>query len=145
VLENNPYDYRPTGYVYGGSDSYTDDEGKTVYIDPRTDYDDANGLWYKQDNVDNDPQDGVALPDGKTINLSIYALFIASSKDGTRVTVTGRNTTGNDTIFVVDKLDEAKVSATGIFVDNLPYILMIGVPLVVFAGMFVARRRGNAA
>jgi hypothetical protein len=95
--------------------------------------------------VGNDPQDSVALPDGTRKDLSIYALFIASSKEGGRATTTGRNTTGNDTIFVVDKLDEAKVSATGIFVDNLPYILMIGVPLVVFAGMFVARRRGNAA
>jgi hypothetical protein len=53
---------------------------------------------------------------------------------------------GNDTtIFVVNSLDNNKVSPTGIFFDNLPYILMIGVPLVVFAGMFVARRRGNAA
>ena len=42
-------------------------------------------------------------------------------------------------------MDPNKVSPTGIFVDNLPYILMIGVPLVVFAGMFVAKRRGNAA
>ena len=49
------------------------------------------------------------------------------------------------TIFVVNSIDEAKVSPTGIFIDNLPYILMIGVPLVVFAGMFVAKRRGNAA
>jgi hypothetical protein len=56
------------------------------------------------------------------------------------------NTTGNaTTIFVVNDLDTNKVSNTGILVDNLPYILMIGVPLVVFAGMFVAKRRGNAA
>jgi hypothetical protein len=54
--------------------------------------------------------------------------------------------TGNDTsTFVVNNLDDNKVSPTGIFIDNLPYILMIGVPLVVFAGMFVAKRRGNAA
>jgi hypothetical protein len=54
--------------------------------------------------------------------------------------------TGNETtIFVVNDLDDNKVSPTGRFVDNLPNILMIGVPLVVFAGMFVARRRGNAA
>ena len=137
VLENDPYDYRPTGYVYMGTSPDT--------VDPRKDYKENNPLWYKQDNVNNDLYDNVALPDGTSKNLSIYALFIASSKEGNTVTTTGRNTTGNDTIFIVNTLDEAKVSATGIFVDNLPYILMIGVPLVVFAGMFVARRRGNAA
>ena len=137
VLENDPYDYRPTGYVYMGANP---DE-----VDPRKNYKENNPLWYKQDNVNNDPYDNVALPDGTSKNLSMYALFITSSKDGNQVTATGRNTTGNDTIFVVNNLDENKVSATGIFVDNLPYILMIGVPLVVFAGMFVARRRGNAA
>ena len=136
VLENNPYDYRPTGYVYVGANP---DE-----VDPRKDYSDGNDLWYKQDNVDNDLYN-VVLPDGTSKELSIYALLIESSKDGNKVTATGRNTTGNDTIFVVNSLDENKVSATGIFVDNLPYVLMIGVPLVVFAGMFVAKRRGNAA
>jgi hypothetical protein len=80
----------------------------------------------------------------------MYALLIESKieVDGTNkksLLATGRNTTGNDTIFVVNSMDEAKVSTTGIFVDNLPYILMIGMPLVVFAGMFVARRRGYAA
>jgi hypothetical protein len=57
----------------------------------------------------------------------------------------GSATGSATTIFVVNKLDTNKVTPTGIFVDNLPYILMIGVPPVVFAGMFVARRRGNAA
>lgn len=138
VLENDPYDYRPTGYVYVGANP---DE-----VDPREDYSDDNNLWYKQENVNNDPQEGVELPDGTSKDLSIYALLIQSSKGANnKVTATGRNTTGNDTIFIVNNLDEAKVSATGIFVDNLPYILMIGVPLVVFAGMFVAKRRGNAA
>ena len=136
VLENNPYDYRPTGYVYVGTDPNAD---------PRKDYNTTDGLWYKQDNVNNDPYDNVALPDGTGKNLTMYALFIKSSKENGQVTTTGCNTTGNDTIFVVNNLDEAKVSATGIFVDNLPYILMIGVPLVVFAGMFIAKRRGNAA
>ena len=124
VLENDLGDYRPTGYVYVGTDA----------VDPRTNYSDNNNLWYSQSDVGNSPINGYTLPDGTTKEINAFALLIEN-----------RNTTGNDTIFVVNKLDEQKVSATGIFFDNLPYILMIGVPLVVFAGMFVARRRGNAA
>jgi hypothetical protein len=125
VLENNPYDYRPTGYVYVGANPDK--------VDPRKNYDN-NNLWHKQGHVGDSPITNATLPDGTTKDINAFALRIE-----------GRNTTGNDTIFIVNNLDEAKVSATGIFVDNLPYILMIGVPLVVFAGMFVAKRRGNAA
>lgn len=139
VLENNPYDYRPTGYVY---------VGENQNADPRKDYRENDGLWYKQNNVDNDPYDSVELPDGTTKDLSIYALLIESSIEssatGKSLNATGRNTTGNDTVFVVNSLDEAKVSPTGILIDNLPYILMIGIPVIVFIALFVLRRRRNA-
>jgi predicted aconitase with swiveling domain len=49
------------------------------------------------------------------------------------------------TVFVVNTIDENKATPTGIFVDNLPYILMVGAPLIIFAGMFVAKRRESAA
>ena len=125
VLENDLGDYRPTGYVYVGTSPDT--------VDPRKNYSETDGLWYQQNHVGDSPINKV-LPDGTTKEIKAFALLIEN-----------RSTTGNDTIFVVNSLDENKVSPTGIFFDNLPYILMIGVPLVVFAGMFVARRRGNAA
>jgi hypothetical protein len=49
------------------------------------------------------------------------------------------------TVFVVNTLDENKVSPTGIFIDNLPYILMIGIPIAVLGGMFANRLRKNVA
>jgi hypothetical protein len=136
VLENDPYDYRPTGYVYVGANP--------DQVDPRKDYNATSGLWYKQENVGNDPQDDLALPDGTSKSLSIYALFIQSSKENTQVTTTGRYTTGNDTIFVVNTLDKNKVSPTGILIDNLPYLLMIGIPVAVFIALFALKRRRNA-
>ncbi|MDO4403517.1 MAG: FctA domain-containing protein [Atopobiaceae bacterium] len=46
--------------------------------------------------------------------------------------------------YVVNEFDDDSISLTGIFINNLPYILMIGVPLVVFAVMFARRRRASA-
>lgn len=65
------------------------------------------------------------------------------SADGT-LTVEGGATGSATTVFVVNTLEDEKVSPTGILIDNLPYILMVVVPLGVFAAMFVSRRRGSA-
>jgi hypothetical protein len=121
VIESNPYDYRPTGYVYVG-------DGTSV--DPRV----SDSDMTKTTVSDSPIQNFSGRYDGSMAELPAFALFVEGS------------TTGSDTtVFVVNALDDKKVSATGILIDNLPYILMIGMPLVVFAGMFVARRRGNAA
>jgi hypothetical protein len=90
----------------------------------------------------------VVLPDGTNEELSMYALLIESKieVDGNNkksLLAKGRNTTGNDTIFVVNSLDEAKVSPTGILIDNLPYVLMIGIPVAVFIALFALKRRRN--
>ena len=133
VIEDEPGDYRPTGYVYGGSDSYTDAGGNEVYIDPRKNYDENSSLWQKTENCDNSPQDDCVLPDGTSRDLSAYSLLMNGS--------TGANGTS---IFVVNNIDENKVSTTGILINNLPYILMIGIPVIVFIALFVSKRRRNA-
>lgn len=61
---------------------------------------------------------------------SKYEFESSVAEDGALVTVTN------------NLLDE-KVSPTGILIDNLPYIIMVGVPLVVFALLFVSRRRNS--
>jgi hypothetical protein len=118
VIEATPGDYRPTGYVYVGDESG---------VDPRTS---SAGMTVTQ-NL-GDETEGTSPVDGSTVPY--FGLLLD-----------GEATGGATTVFVVNTLDENKVSPTGIFIDNLPYILMVGVPLVVFAGLFVARRRGNAA
>lgn len=60
------------------------------------------------------------------------------------VSITSKAGTDGTHVFVVNKFDDSAVSLTGIFINNLPYILMIGVPLVVFAVMFARRRRASA-
>ena len=129
VVERDPGDYRPKGYEYVG-------EG---LVDPRKD---PTGMTETPGNGDTSSIDirneissyPVSHLSNDQAEVRPFGLFMQGSATGSATT-----------IFVVNNLDEAKVSATGIFVDNLPYILMIGVPLVVFAGMFVAKRRGNAA
>ena len=140
VLENNPGDYRPDGYVYRGSDSYEDGDGKIVFIDPRKHYEEGQAAWYKAPQVSDSPQ---TVTDKKLEGASIYG--IEHGLNGFALLLINEATGNDTTIFVVNNLDDNKVSPTGIFIDNLPYILMIGVPLVVFAGMFIAKRRGNAA
>lgn len=46
--------------------------------------------------------------------------------------------------YVTNVFDDESVSPTGVFIDNLPYILMIGAPLAVFVVMFARRRRSSA-
>jgi hypothetical protein len=111
VIERNPGDYRPTGYVYSGVNS----------VDPRVN---ANGMSKVNNYGDGTPPNGFGL----------FALKIDGSATGSATTV-----------FVVNTIDESKVSITGILIDNLPYILMIGIPVAVFIALFVLRRRRNAA
>jgi hypothetical protein len=61
------------------------------------------------------------------------------------LTVEGTTEGSATTVFVVNELDGNKVSVTGVLIDNLPYILMVGIPVAVFTAMFVAKLRENAA
>lgn len=136
VIEGNPYDYRPTGYVYIGTDD----------VDPRTNAGaNATGMSEPVGVRDEDtvlpynnqfklPSTWAKSSDGSTFTLPPFAFFVTGS------------TTGSDTtVFVVNAMDDNKVTPTGILIDNLPYILMVGIPVAVFAGMFVMKRRRNAA
>lgn len=117
VIEAAPGDYEPTGYVYTGD---------ATDADPRKDPD-GMAVTQKLASATTDPTGGATtLPAG--------ALLLQDDSTGSTTTV-----------FVVNTIDESKVTPTGILINNLPYILMVGVPLVVFAVMFVAKRRANAA
>jgi len=119
VLEENPYDYRPTGYVY---------EGTSTDVDPRKSDTGMSKTGYS------DSPEKVNYNGNSEYELPAFALFVTGS------------TTGSDTtVFVVNAMDENKVSPTGILIDNLPYILMIGIPVIVFIALFVLRRRRNAS
>lgn len=48
-------------------------------------------------------------------------------------------------VLITNTFQDSKVTPTGIFIDNLPYVLMVGVPLAVFALMFMRRRREGLA
>lgn len=121
VIEGNPYDYRPTGYVYVG-------DGTSV--DPRV----SDSGMTKKTVSDSPIQNFSGKYDGSMAELPAFALFV----EGT--------TTGSDTtVFVVNVLDGNKVAPTGILIDNLPYILMIGVPVAVFIALFALRHRRVAA
>ena len=129
VIERYPGYYRPTGYVYVGEDE----------VDPRVN---ADGMAATQglDSEITDPTDFIP----KEYENNPDAYHKKTIEEGSLV-VQGDATGSATTVFVVNEIDESKVTPTGILIDNLPYILMVGVPLVVFAGMFVMKRRGNAA
>lgn len=116
VIERDPGNYEPTGYVYIGTDNT---------VDPRKD---PNGMETKQKltTAATDPADSTQINAG-----ALLMHYVAS----------GSQTTA----FVVNKIDETKVSPTGILINNLPYILMIGIPVGVFALLFVSKRRRNTA
>ena len=126
VIERDPGDYEPTGYEYVGAD---------VNADPRQN---ADGMTTTQKLATSmtDPTDPIPAD---------QPYYTQDTIEAGELLVEGSATGSATTVFVVNKIDETNVSPTGIFIDNLPYILMVGVPLVVFAGMFVARRRGSAA
>ena len=102
----------------------------TGYVQPST-----NGVI--------DPR--TATVDESTQAQVVQAGNITSTDNVSTFAITGYNVSNNGTVVtVVNTLDDSNANATGIIINNLPYILMVGVPLVVFAGMFVAKRRESA-
>jgi predicted aconitase with swiveling domain len=65
--------------------------------------------------------------------------------DAGTLLVNGVATGSATTVFVVNEIADDKVAPTGIFIDNLPYILMVGIPVAVFGVMFANRLRKNSA
>ena len=126
VIEREPGNYVPTGYEYAGTDTSAD---------PRKGTDGMTTTQARTTSV-TDPTD--PIPDDQPY-------YTQATIEAGALLVEGTSTGSATTVFVVNKIDEIKVTPTGILIDNLPYILMVGVPLIVFAGMFVMKRRGNAA
>lgn len=126
VIEREPGDYVPTGYEYVGEDNNAD---------PRKD---ATSMKQtsKLDAAMTDPTD--PIPDNDPS-------YTQKTLEADALLVEGRASGSATTVFVVNKIDENKVSPTGILINNLPYILMVGGPLAIFALMFVGRRRRRAA
>jgi hypothetical protein len=50
---------------------------------------------------------------------------------------------GNDGgyVYIENTFDDNSVTPTGIIINNLPYVLMVGIPVAAFAVMFVNKRR----
>lgn len=44
-------------------------------------------------------------------------------------------------VYLLNIYDDTAVTPTGILINNLPYVLMVGIPVVAFAVMFVNKRR----
>jgi hypothetical protein len=118
VIERSLGDYRPTAYVY---------KGDATNIDPRVDHTGMDETNYVKDpDKERDETTGEYLEP--------FDLYLKGNATGDATTV-----------FVVNEMDSTKVSPTGILIDNLPYILMVGIPVAVFAAMFVIKHRENAA
>ena len=129
VIERFPGDYEPTGYEY---------VGENATVDPRVS---SNGMATTL-KLNNSVQDPTDIPPKEYENNP--DLYQHRTIEAGCLLATGTVSGSATTYFVVNKIDEDKVIPTGIFINNLPYILMVGVPLVVFAGMFVAKRRESA-
>ena len=130
VIERYPGDYAPTGYVYVGGDASAD---------PRIDQTNMT----KTEKLTSDMVDETSIP-GPEYDNNPDAFERRMLKAGS-LFVKGSATGGATTVFVVNAIDESNVIPTGIFIDNLPYILMVGIPVAVFAVMFVIKHRENAA
>ena len=93
--------------------------------------------------------DGVIDPrtaTGDELAQLVQAGTTTSTDNGYTFAITGHNVSNNGTVVtVVNTLDDSNASATGIIINNLPYILMVGIPVAVFTAMFVAKLRENAA
>jgi hypothetical protein len=126
VIERDPGNYTPTGHVYVGEEASADPRVSATGMTTTNAL--TNSMTDETDPIPNDQ------PSYTQATLAEGALFVKGSATGSATTV-----------FVVNKIDESMVTPTGIFVDNLPYILMVGAPLIIFAGMFVAKRRESAA
>ena len=126
VIEREPGNYVPTGYEYVGTDASAD---------PRKGTDGMTTTQARTTSV-TDPTD--PIPDNQPY-------YTQATIGAGALLVEGTSTGSATTVFVVNKIDETDVNPTGIFINNLPYILMVGIPVVVFATMFVIKRRGNAS
>lgn len=85
---------------------------------------------------DIDPRtDGFVAPAGWTYE---------GGTEGEKLEIEGAVSKDGNIIYVVNTLDDSHASPTGIFINNLPYILMVGIPVAVFATMFVLKRRASA-
>lgn len=73
------------------------------------------------------------------------ALDSKSGQTGTAIDYDSQALDGGTYVYVVNTLDDSFASPTGILINNLPYILMVAVPVGAFAAMFVAKRRRNTA
>jgi hypothetical protein len=114
-------------------------EGESTGADPRKD---STGMT-ETSKLDNDVRDPTDVPPNEYDNNPDLYNYKTIEKGS--LIVQGDATGSATTVFVVNTIDEYKATPTGIFVDNLPYILMVGAPLIIFAGMFVAKRRESAA
>jgi hypothetical protein len=132
VIERYPGYYAPTGYVY---------EGEGDAVDPRKD--ESNSVMTETGKLNASITDPTDVPPSEYDNNP--DLYSPKTIEEGSLVVKGDATGSATTVFVVNTIDESKATPTGIFVDNLPYILMVGAPLIIFAGMFVAKRRESAA
>jgi hypothetical protein len=129
VIERYPGNYAPTGYVYVGEDASAD---------PRKNPSGMTETEKLSSNI-TDPTDFV--PKEYENNPDSYQ---KRTIEKGCLLVQGDSAGSATTVFVVNTL-ESKVTPTGILIDNLPYILMIGVPVAVFIALFALRRRRVAA
>lgn len=65
-----------------------------------------------------------------------------SAAEGVALSVTNAEV-GNDGgyVYIVNTFDDSSVTPTGIIINNLPYVLMVGIPVAGFAVMFANKRR----
>ena len=130
VIERFPGDYAPTGYVYVGENSEAD---------PRVS---ASGMT-EVPKLSSDTTDPTDVPPAEYDNNP--DAYNKAKLDAGTLLVNGVATGSATTVFVVNEIADDKVAPTGIFIDNLPYILMVGIPVAVFGVMFANRLRKNSA
>lgn len=139
---------RVTGVFGPYSDSYTGSNGEKRMILSTAGL--LAGETYKVEELtpgSYDPTGYVYVGEDTTVDPRVSSTGMDSTaKNGDGQLVLTKSATGSaTTVFVVNNLEDSNASPTGIFIDNLPYILMVAVPVAVFAVMFVNKRRGNAA
>lgn len=70
---------------------------------------------------------------------------LKSALVNTAISTSTKTDSTDKTVIVLNTYDDASTNPTGIIINNLPYVLLIGIPVAVFAVMFVSRRRNNDA
>lgn len=77
-----------------------------------------------------------------TIDSTGLLEFTTTSK---QLTISDTVATDGSTIYVLNLFEDSNANPTGIIINNLPYILMVAIPVGVFAVMFVNKRRQSSA